>query len=147
MILATIPPFSLAGSFLLQYLAAWLALQNHGQSKSSLSLQNSRWLYFWLALFSHPSLSHPIAPLLSLPPSLPLSPELSSSLPLYLMLFEHTCGDVKIVPKEGSFYGRSRHTTIWPRKHSLCRYQAPAPYLSSDVWLIWALNPCRRDKV
>ena len=47
--------------------------------------------------------------LYSLPPPLFLSPTLSFSSP-YLKLFAHTCGDVKVWPKETSCYDRHRDT-------------------------------------
>ena len=63
--------------------------------------------------------SHPL--LLSLSaPSLPLSSSLIPfPLPLYPMLFAHTCGDVKVLPKETSCYDRYRDTARLAKKTQL----------------------------
>lgn len=134
-----------------QSLAAGLKLQHHGQSKTRFFLQTCGWLGFWLTVSPRSSLSFPLAPLFSAPPSLHLSPSLfhSPSLPFYLMLLKNPCNNVKVVPKKVSMTDTGTQSS-WPRKHSLCgsKAQAPPGDTLSQLWHLTDLGtePSRRDK-
>lgn len=92
----------------------------------------------------HPSLSHS----LSLPFSLPLLP--SPSLPLYQCWLSTPVVLSKLCSR-GTFLWQIQGHNPTGQENTACadtrhKHHLETPCLGSDIWLIWALSPGRRNK-